>query len=289
MQLQNLRFSHKIKSIFRIRHRRLIHKKEGKYRMNRQDNNNTGRHGTDNNDFKAFLAKYAARQHYKRIQKHLNDDCICFITAYSPFYDTKDKQKNISICKQENERLETQIKSVLEYSFIKVKGHYTYIVHNEETNTDESFPFDEESFMVISNTFIDAVEEGNESLMLKEGNEFKEKMINLRDKFGQESVLIRYYKGNGEFTAEMKYSAEAKARGHNDVILSNKMTEQEIKNFWTTHKHTRFILKDGTDDSQIKPVSLEFDFNYEHWHPIASMARGYNWERYLNSRENRKK
>ena len=247
--------------------------------MNRQDNN-TDRHGTENNDFKDFLAKYAARQHYKRIQKYLNEDCICFITAYLPFYDPEDKQKNMSICKQENEKLEHEIAVWLEYSFIKIKGHYTYTIHNEETNTDESFPFDEESFMVISNTFIDAVEEGNESLMLKEGNEFKEKMINLRDKFGQESVLIRYYKGNGEFTAEKKYSAKAKAAGRNDFILSNKMTEQEIKDYWITHKHTRFVLKDGTDDSQIKLASLEFDCTFERWYPIFTMTRGYNIAKY---------
>ncbi len=252
------------------------------------DNNKLDSYDTDN-DFKNFFAKYARGANYNRIQQHLNDDCICFITAYSPFYDTRDKQRNISICKQENEKLENKIAVGFGYSFIKVKGHYKYTVHNKETNTDESFPFDEESFIVISNTFIDAVEEGNESLMLKEGNEFKEKMIKLRDLFGQDAILIRYYKGNGEFTTEMKYSAEAKAAGRNDFILSNKMTEQEIKDYWITHKHTRFILDEGTDSSQIKLASLEFDYTFERWHPIDSMVRAYNWERYLHSRKNRKK
>ena len=134
--------------------------------------------------------------------------------------------------------------------------------------------------MVISNTFRKANKKGNESLMIKEGNEFKEKMIKLRDQFGQESVLIRYYIDNGEFTTEMRYSAEAKAAGRNDFILSNKMTEQEIKNYWTTHKHTRFILTNGTDDSQIKPVSLEFDCTFERWYPIFTMTRGYNIAKY---------
>ncbi|MBO4555369.1 MAG: hypothetical protein J5706_01320 [Elusimicrobiales bacterium] len=253
------------------------------------NNNHWSRHGTDDNDFRRLFIKYAAGANYNRIQQHLNDDCICFITAYSPFYDTRDKQRNISICKQENEKLENKIAVGFGYSFIKVKGHYKYTVHNKETNTDESFPFDEESFIVISNTFIDAVEEGNESLMLKEGSEFKEKMIELRDMFKQEAILIRYYKGNGEFATEMKYSAKAKASGHNDVILSNKMTEQEIKDYWTTHKHTRFILDEGTDSSQIKLASLEFDYTFERWHPIDSMVRAYNWERYLHSRKNRKK
>jgi hypothetical protein len=243
------------------------------------DNNKLDSYDTDN-DFKNFFAKYARGANYNRIQQHLNDDCICFITAYLPFYDPEDKQKNMSICKQENEKLEREIANRLKYSFIKVKGHYTYTVHNEETNTDERFPFDEESFMVISNTFREAKKKGNESLMIKEGNEFKEKMIKLRDMFKQESILIRYYKGNGEFTTEIRYSAEAKAAGRNDFILSNKMTEQEIKDYWTTHKHTRFILKDGTDDSQIKLASLEFDCTFERWYPIFTMTRGYNIAKY---------
>ena len=239
----------------------------------------------DDNDFKQFFNKYATGANYNRIQKHLNEDCICFITAYLPYYDTEDRQRNISICNQENNRLETAIRNRLKYSYIKVKGHYTYTVHNEKTNTDESLPFDEVSFMVTSNTFREARRKKDEKTMLEESNKFKEKMIELRDMFNQDSILIRYYAGNGRFITEMRYSEEAKKSGRQDYTLNNQMTEEGIKDFWTTHTHTRFVLKDGEDNSQIKLASLEFDFTYEQWHPIASWERGYNWERYLFNRK----
>ncbi len=210
---------------------------------------------------------------YNRVQKHLNNDCICCISAFSPHYDETSKRKNLEICKQKNLELANDILGHLHNTFIKLQGHYTYKIKNK------SVPFDEESYMVICTNFLLAAEEGDEAWMREEAETFKKDMDGLREEYKQDSILLRYYVGDGKFKTELRYSD-----GRTES-LSNNMTEEGLSNLWSTVRHKQFYLPYGDDNTQVKLASMSFDFTFENWKEGDPMSREYNWKEFLFRRK----
>ena len=237
----------------------------------------TLKNGTPNDSsLKNFLKQYAKEANYRRLHRYLSEDCVCFITAFMPWNNLEDTQKNLALCRQETEKLERAIRIKLNYSYIKIKSHYTY------TANDEDFHFCEENFMVICNSFNEAIKEKNESILLETSEIFKTKMIKLMDEFNQDSILLQHYKGNGKFITGIRYSEEAQKHGKKDHDLSSQMTKEEIKHLWSKSHYEPF--KNDADRAQAKLIFIEYDFTYEKWHYIHTWTRGYNWERYLKNR-----
>lgn len=184
----------------------------------------------------------AAGANINRIQQHLNEDCICFLNAFKlnrPEFDSiKDerirKEKTLAKNREENKKLFSDIKS-LQYGVIKIGGGYTY-------NNDKIAQ--EESFIVINNN-IKKAETEDEKVKLSQ--QFKDEMRYLCDKYSQESVLIRYYIGNGNYECGLMDSS-----GSITNKLTNNITFKDLESFWSTTHGRKFRVKEAN-----------FDFEYE--------------------------
>lgn len=180
----------------------------------------------------------SAGANINRIQQHLNEDCICFLNAFklnrSEFNSIKDervrKEKILAKNREENKKLFSAIKS-LQYGVIKIGGGYTY---------DNNQIASEESFIVINNNIKKAQTEEDK---VKLSQQFKDEMRYLCNKYGQESVLIRYYIGDGNYECGLMDSS-----GNIVTNLTNNITFKDLESFWSTTHGRKFRVKEANFD-----------------------------------------
>lgn len=191
------------------------------------------------------IVKEARGAGLSRFKKHLEDNTlICCISAYRK---TNSKEEN----NKETAALRNNLSS-LGYGYVELKGGYL-----EEGQTE---PNPEVSFCVINNEFKDATSEEDKLII---SNQFVDEMRYLCSTYKQDSILIKYYLGEGKFE-----TCIMKANGSIDMKLSSTMNFQNVTNFWTELKHRKFVLE-SIDD---KEASRKWDNYGNHIAAISLFA-----------------
>lgn len=191
-----------------------------------------------------------------RIRQHLqNDGGVCFITAFL-------KINDIATNNALNKELEQDLRR-LGYGIIKVIGGYP-----ETQPSGEIVNVVEKSFVVVDNNTKRAT---NEQAKVQFADEFKKDMLYLCNKYNQNSVLIRYYAGDG------KYETGFLDQGGNLSEMSNEITFKGLENAWTSIHNKTFRLKEVDElTPQDKQSSLDFDFTDEN-RCIFDFKTGNEW------------
>lgn len=184
-----------------------------------------------------------------RIRQHLqNDGGVCFITA---FRNVNDIATNNAL----NKELEQDLRG-LGLGIIKLIGGYP-----ETQPSGEIKKVVEKSFVVVDNNTKRAT---NEEAKVKFATEFKQNMQYLCSKYNQNSVLIRYYVGNGE------YKTGFLDPNGNLSEMSNEITFQGLQDYWSKiHNKTFRVMEVGEAQEKAEKqerekglyASLDFDFS----------------------------
>lgn len=167
------------------------------------------------------INKEALASGLSRLVHHANNDLICCITAFRGERDLAENRKN-------NKSLENDIHS-LGYGYIKLGGGY------QEEGKDKAM--EEESFCIIDNNLKNAKTEED---IKKESNKFVEEMLMLCRKYEQDTILIRFYLGNGQYElAWMSQSGDVEKKFSTDVSLST------VKNYWSQIHNKKFLFREA--------------------------------------------
>ena len=198
-----------------------------------------------------------------RIRQHLqNSGGVCFITA---FRNVNDIATNNAL----NKELEQDLRG-LGYGIIKITGGYP----EKQEPSGDIVNVVEKSFVVVDNNTRRITNEENK---VKSGEEFKNEMQYLCSKYNQNSVLIRWYVGDGKYKTGF-----LDAQG-NLSPMSNEITFQELKENWSKiHNHLfRLMPEDEAKEKNKLYSSLDFDFSEEN-RCIFDFHTGNEWRiRYI--------
>lgn len=167
------------------------------------------------------MRKQALAAGLSRIVHHANNGLICCITAFRGERDLATNRKN-------NSKLENDIRS-LGYGFIRLGGGY------KEEGKDKPTP--EESFCIIDNNLKNAK---TEQEMLDASKMFLDEMLTLGRKYEQDSILIRYYLGNGKYKlAWVNQTGDSTKEFSPDVSLNT------VQDYWSQIHNKKFLFKEA--------------------------------------------
>ena len=173
-----------------------------------------------------------------RIYKHLQEHCVCFITAFRQIYDIAENNKR-------NEKLYHDLRA-LGYGIIKVIGGFP-----EKQPDGSTKKATEKSFVVVANEVDKAI---NEKSKVEFSNQFKDDMMGLCKKYEQENILIRYYEGDNKYITGFLYPSG------NIEEMSNNITFKDLEDYWTRIHNKVFRIKTLDED---KKIESSFDFSEE--------------------------
>lgn len=201
--------------------------------------------------------------HINRVEYHLKHDVVAFITAFRKGFSANENLRR-------NEKLRQELNN-LGCGYIRVLGCYPEL-HDGKKETVK-----EKSFIVICNEVKQLADEKDK---IEESDEFKENILKLGYKYNQDSVLIRYYIGEGQFKTQELGTNVLPPGNPVNKEFTGEITTDYLASYWTRIHNNTFSMVEKDDDNPDKQASLSFDFAMENASRYNDFKTGGRWRTY---------
>ena len=183
-----------------------------------------------------------------RVEYHLKHDVVAFITAFRKVFSANENLRR-------NEKLRQELNN-LGCGYIRVLGCYPELHDGKKETVKEKF------FIVICNEVKQLADEKDK---IEESDEFKEIILKLGYKYNQDSVLIRYYIGEGQFKTQELGTNVLPPGNPVNKEFTGEITTDYLASYWTNSD---------------KQASLSFDFAMENASRYNDFKTGGRWRTY---------